>query len=378
MYTHVELNIDRLLRDVEGRLAAQEGAAGRDESLRLEVMDALREAIARERRGLDPSFTVERERERRQNAEQLRGALEAIHGSVRPDEALDEVLKQLGRVVHADFSLVAVAEPGTGLRVAAVGGPENARLAGVLLADPRLDTASEERRAVRVRDAEAEGPLALAGAPALRSWVALPLLLEGDVVGMLVAGRLALDTFTDEDLLRAKAVAFWAAAALRRVQLQEQVRRYARLLEQVVEVDQRVFRGEGPEALSPAILEGACRIGGYRGGLLVLHTPRGPVVAASSGDALAGAVGRAAPADLASAAARRLSPARMLDVAESLGMELPAEQVYLVPLATPEGWVGCLALLDPNGESPEDRLLEAYASRAAAAWRHAALHHARP
>ena len=341
-------------------------------------MDALREAIARERRGLDPSFTVEWERERRQSAEQLRGALEAIHGSVRPDEALDEVLKQLGRVVHADFSLVAVAEPGTGLRVAAVNGAEAARLVGTILADPRLDAAGEERRAVRVRDAEAEGPLALAGAPPLRSWVALPLLLEGDVVGMLVAGRLALDTFTDEDLLRAKAVAFWAAAALRRVQLQDQVRRYATLLEQVVEVDQRVFRGEGPDALSPAILEGACRIGGYRGGLLVLQTPRGPVVAASSGDALAGAVGRNAPVDLASAGARRLPPARMLDVAESLGMELPAEQVFLVPLATPEGWVGCLALLDPNGESPEDRLLEAYASRAAAAWRHAALHHGRP
>jgi len=61
-----------------------------------------------------------------------------------------------------------------------------------------------------------------------------------------------------------------------------------------------------------------------------------------------------------------------------LGMQLPAEQVFLVPLATPDGWVGCLALLDPNGESPEDRLLEAYASCAAAAWRHAALQQRRP
>lgn len=377
MYTHAELNIDRLLRDVEGRLAALEGTAGPSEGLRHEVMDALREAIARERRGLDPSFTVELERERRRDAEQLRGALEAIHGSVRPDEALDEVLKQLGRVVHADFSLVAVAEPGTGLRVAAVGGAGAAPIVGALVVDPRLDAASEERRAVRVGDAEAEGPLALVGAPRLRSWVALPLLLEGDLVGMLVAGRLALDAFTDEELARAKAVACWAAAALRRAQLQEQVRRYATMLEQVVEVDQRVFRGEGADALAPAILEGACRIGGYRGGMLVQQTPRGPVVAASSGEALVGSVGRKAPADLASAATRRLSPARMLDVAESLGMELPAEQVYLVPLATPDGWQGCLALLDPNGESPEDRLLEAYASRAAAAWRHAALHHDR-
>jgi hypothetical protein len=378
LYTHLDLNIDRLLHFVEGRLATLEGTTGLNEGLRDEVMDALREAIARERRGLDPSFTVEWERERRQNAEQLRGALEAIHGSVRPDEALVEVLKQLGRVVQVDFSLAAIAEPGTGLRVAAVGGAGSPRLVGAILADPRLDAAREERQTLRVRDAEAEGPLDLAGAPALRSWVALPLLLEGDVVGMLVAGRLALDAFSDEDLVRVKAVAFWAAAALRRVQLQDQVRRYATLLEQVVEVDQRVFRGEGPDALSPAILEGACRIGGYRGGLLVLQTPRGPVVAASTGDALAGAVGREAPADLASAGTRRLSAARMLDVAESLGMELPAEQVLLVPLATPEGWVGCLALFDPNGESPEDRLLEAYASRAAAAFRHAALHHSRP
>jgi hypothetical protein len=377
LYTHAELNIDRLLRDVEGRLAALEGTAGPSEGLRHEVMDALREAIARERRGLDPSFTVEDERERRRHAEELRGALEAIHGAVRPDEALDEVLKQLARVVHMDFALVAVAEPGGALRVEVVRGSGPASLVGATLEDPRLAALREEPRALRVADAEAEGRLALAGAPPLRSWLALPLLLEGDVVGLLVAGRLALDSFTDEELLRTKAVAFWAAAAIRRVQLQAQVRRYATLLEQVVDVDQRVFRGEGPDALSPAILEGACRIGGYRGGMLVVQTPRGPVVAAASGEAFAAALRRPAPSDLASTVARRLPAARMLDVAESLGVELPAEQVYLVPLATADGWVGCLVLLDPNGESPEDRLLEAYASRAAAAFSHASLHHGR-
>jgi putative methionine-R-sulfoxide reductase with GAF domain len=372
------LNIDRLLRDVEGRLAAMAGAVGHDEAHRREVMDALREAVARERLRLDPETTVERERERRQHAEELRGALEAVHGSVRPEEALDEVLKQLGRVVHVDVVVVAVAEPGGGLRVAAVRGASPAGLVGSLLADPRLDAAREERQAVRVADAEAEGALGLAGAPALRSWVALPLLVEGDVVGLLVAGREALDTFTDDELLRAKAVAFWGGAALHRVQQLDQLRRYATLLEQVVDMGQRVFEGEGPDALSPAILDGACRIGGYRGGMLVLQTPRGPVVAATLGESLAGALGRPAPADLASTTTRRLPATRMLDVAEALGMELPAEQVYLVPLATPDGWVGCLALLDPNGESPEDRLLEAYASRAAAAWRHAALHAGRP
>jgi hypothetical protein len=67
----------------------------------------------------------------------------------------------------------------------------------------------------------------------------------------------------------------------------------------------------------------------------------------------------------------------MLEVAEALGTELPTEQTYLVPLATPDAYVGCLVLPDPNGKSPDDRLMEAYASRAAAAWRHANLHHDR-
>jgi len=368
------LNIDRLLRDIEGRLADW------DEPERLEVMDLLREAIARERRALDPSFTVESERERRRHAEELRGALEAIHRSVRSPEALEEVLKQLERVVPTDFAVLAVAEPGAGLRIAAVRGAELAVFEGALLADDaRVSQAREQRVAVAVSDAEAQAaPFPLVGAPSLRCWMALPLLLEGDEVGMLVAGRHAQDGFSAEELQRAKAVASWTAATLRRVQQLDQIRRYASLLEQVADVDQRVFTGEAPEALAAAIVEGACRVGGYRGGLLVLQTPRGPVVAATAGEGFTGAQGRTAPADLASTTTRRLPAARMLDVAESLGMELPAEQTYLVPLVAPDGYVGCLALLDPNGESPDDRLLEAYGSRTALAYRHAVERHGRP
>ena len=364
------MNIDRLLRDVESRLGAW------DEPRRLEMMDVLREAWARERRGLDPSFTVERERERRQNAEELKDALEAIHRPVRSSEALDEALKQLERVVPSDFSALAVAEPGAGLRIAAVRGAESAVFAGALLADdPRIGRAREERVAVTVRDSEAEAaPFPVLGAPAQRCWMALPLLLEGELVGMLMAGRHSLDTFSAEDQQRAKAVAFWTAATLGRVQQLDQLRRYATLLEQVADVDQRVFRGGQPEAVLPAILEGACRIGSYRGGLLVLQTPHGPVVAASHGEGFAAAVGRGAPAELASTAARRLPAARLLDIAEALGVELPAEQTYLVPLVAPDAYVGCLALLDPNGESPDDRLIESFAARTALAYRYAVLH----
>jgi hypothetical protein len=366
------LNIDRLLHDVEGRLAGLAGEVGRDEARRREVMDALREAVRRERLRLDPETTVERERERRQQAEELRAALEAVHGSARPEESLEEALKQIERVVQADFAAVAAAEPGGALRVAAVRGSPAAGIVGALLCDRRADEALAERREVRAAG-EAEAALGLAHAPALRSWVALPLLLEGDAVGVLVAGRAALDGFTDDEVLRAKAVAFWAAAALVRVQHLDQLRRYSTLLEQVVDVALHVFEGEAADALCRRILDGACRIGRYPGGLLVVETSGGPVVSAASGQGLAAAVGRAAPAQLLSTGARRLSADEVPGVVEPLDIPLPADQLFVVPLATPDGTGGCFVLLDPNGESPEDRLLDSYASRVAAAWRHASL-----
>src|SRR5438034_595513 len=53
------MNTERLIREVEKRLG------GVRDTDRAEILDALREEIARERRWLDPSPTIEGERERR-------------------------------------------------------------------------------------------------------------------------------------------------------------------------------------------------------------------------------------------------------------------------------------------------------------------------
>ncbi len=121
-----------------------------------------------------------------------------------------------------------------------------------------------------------------------------------------------------------------------------------------------------------AILEGASKGGNYTGGLLILESPRGPVVAATSGEGFSDAEGRAAPADLAATATRRLPASRTPEVGAALGIDLPAHPMYLVALNTSDAHVGTLALLDPDGETPDDRLMEAYGSRAATAYRHAA------
>src|SRR5438045_3153551 len=99
------MNTDRLLREIERRLADL------PERARAEAIDAVREEIARDRRRLDPSSTVETERERRIEAETLREVLEAINRQASLEDTMQEVLKQLSRIVAFDSCSVALADP---------------------------------------------------------------------------------------------------------------------------------------------------------------------------------------------------------------------------------------------------------------------------
>jgi hypothetical protein len=85
-------------------------------------------------------------------------------------------------------------------------------------------------------------------------------------------------------------------------------------------------------------------------------------------------VGRVAPAALDVRKTQRLGAQNTPGVGEQLNVTLPAVGLYLVPVATADTHVGAITLLDPNGESEDDRLMEAYASRAATAYLHALSH----
>jgi hypothetical protein len=357
------MNTERLIRALDVRLAHLR------EADRKEVEDALREEVARERRWVDPELTVEAERERRVDAETLRDVLEAIVRQVRLEDTIEEVLKQLARVVSYDFSALALVDPGDLFRVrAARGSAVPGPLVGSTFPVP-TDQPPEERWPVSVGDTESDPrPIPIPGAPALRSWAGLPLLVEGDVIGLVCFGRRQADPYLDADLHRARTILFSAAAVIRKGQLLEQVRRYAMLMEQVVVVDQLVYSGAAPPKVARAILEGANQFGNYKGGLLVLATPEGPRVAAAMGDGWEGVEGQLVAQDLATSTARRLQATRVLQLGAALGRELPSEQMFLVPVATSDTLVGTLALVDPDGESPDDRLMESFASRAASAY----------
>jgi len=358
------MDIERLLRDVEKRLE------GRDAALVADVQDALREAVARARRRLDPSLTVETERERRLEAETLREVLEALQRHGRLDEIAREILKQASRLLTFDSCLVAILEVDGSWRVLAVRGfPEPGRAVGLRVHDALFDAVRDSGLQLSLPDAVADARYRpLPGAPEIHAWAGIPLRMEGEAVGLIVLGRTTSDRFDDEDLHRVRALAFSAAAALRNAQALERVRRYATLMEKVVALDQLAFRSEGPSAIAAAVVEGALAIGNYRGGLFVTRAGDTVRFAAVVGDDIAGLVGRPAPEELLAGETSRWPRDRCDALAARLGVPLPARFVYLVPLAAESEHPACLALLDPDDETPDDRLMESYASRAATAW----------
>jgi len=359
------MSAERVLREIEKRLGSLPKAQ------RDEVLDAVREELAQDRRKANLGLTVESERERRMEAETLREVLEAINRQARLRETIDEVLKQLSRVVSFDSCSLAVVEPDGRLRIVGARGFEDPdRIAGLSFRDPLSDAIREERVALSLADvSQDERFVKIAGTEEIRSWAGIPLLVEGDVVGLISLDRRRVHPFDDDEMHRVKLVAFSAAAAIRKDQLLEQVRRYATVMESVVAVDQAVFAGQPPAAVLEAILDGALRVGTHEGGLLVLE--KGARVAVARGEALAGHAGRPAPKELLVRSATRFPLEAAAAAFRAASLTPPPAPLYAVPIASADTYVGALALLDPDGETLDDRLMESYASRAAAAYLHA-------
>ena len=363
------MDMERLLREVEKRLG------GLDEAHRSEALDAMREEISRERRRMTLSFTVEAERERRVEAETLKDVLEAINRQARLEDTIEEVLKQLARIVTFDSCSLALADTEGRFRIiAARGFPDPNKIIGVTFRDPVSDAIRENRWPMPISDVQSDDRFVkVEGTGPIRSWAGIPLLVEGEVIGLLSLDRHRVDPFEEEDMHRAKAVVFSAAAAIRKAQLLEQIRRYAALLERVVAVDQAVFSGEPVATVGRVLLEGAMTLAESPGGLLVTAGSKGPRVAAALGDAFKSATGREAPPELSAVATTRLGTSWVAGVGSALGLSLPTQGMLLVPLPGPDGPVGTLVLLDPpHGVRSDDRLVEAYASRAVTAYLHAA------
>jgi hypothetical protein len=73
--------------------------------------------------------------------------------------------------------------------------------------------------------------------------------------------------------------------------------------------------------------------------------------------------------------ATRFTQAAAAEAFRAAGLTAPPGPLYAVPIASADTYVGALVLLDPDGETPDDRLMDSYASRAATAYLHAVRGH---
>src|SRR5262245_10500986 len=185
------MDIDRLLRELEKRLADV------PDDQRAEVLDAVREAAAQERRRSVRELTVEAERERRVEAETLREVLEAINRQARLEETIGEVLKQLSRIVRFDSCSLALTEPDGRFRIIAVRGfPQPSEVIGIAFRDPLTDQIRENRWPIALSDVQDDDRFVkIAGTDPIRSWAGVPLLVEGEVIGILCLDRHRVDPF---------------------------------------------------------------------------------------------------------------------------------------------------------------------------------------
>ena len=352
-----------------------EGAAGRDEGSASRSWTPCARRSPASGGGLDPSFTVERERERRQNAEQLRGRPRG-HPRLRAPRRGARRGAEAARPGGAR-GLRPGGGRGAGGRPARRG-RERSRGARASWArsspTPASTRRGEERRAVRVARRRGRGAAGARrrAAPALVGGASAP---PGGGRGGDACGRPP-GRSTPSPTRTCCAPRRWPSGPRRRCAASSCRTRCAvtrRCSSRWWRSTSGSSAARAPTRSPPRSSRGRAASAATAGGCSSCRRRGGRWWPRAPGDALAGAVGRPAPADLAVGGGA--PPLRRPDAGRGrVARHGAAGRAGLSSCRSrrADGWVGCLALLDPNGESPEDRLLEAYASRAAAAWRHAA------
>jgi len=207
-----------------------------DDQVRLASLFADQAATAIEKARL-----LEAERAARSQTEVLREAAQVMGASLEVDQILRLILAQLHRVLVYDTASVLVLREGdTPDLVAVAGYGDNdyvSRTAGRMLQkSPILNQMSQRLEPVVSGDVrELEGWIWIPGAEHVRSFLGVPLVTHGRMIGALMVDHSEPGFFGDRELQVVQALALHAAQALDNAQLFEQTRRLKAFNESIVQ-----------------------------------------------------------------------------------------------------------------------------------------------
>ncbi|NTU80671.1 MAG: GAF domain-containing protein [Chloroflexales bacterium] len=211
---------DRLLGIL--KLAATTPAAFSEEHRAIVAEVSAQLAIA-----LQNAQLLERERAARQIAETLQAASTALARSLDLEHVLEALLDALGRLISFDSASVLLREDETHFRVHTLRGYERwtelQHVQGL-----RLDTRESGvlhrlvagGRSIVIADTQLDpGWQPLPGTEHIRSWLGVPLIAQGQFVGLFSIDRVTPNTISDEDGRLAEALAATAGTAITNARL---------------------------------------------------------------------------------------------------------------------------------------------------------------
>lgn len=199
-----------------------------------------------------------------------------IHSTLDPEEALNLILREAVRVMRASSGSAVLINPTNGLLEiqASQGLPSNARQLKLRVGEGITGWVARSGKPARVSDVRADPRYIIANTK-VRSELAVPLAVEGEVRGVLNVDSDRLDAFSSADQELLEALAVQAAKVIHTTWLYEQLRLKARLFESLVSVGQTINSTLNvDDALQVITREGAQLMGARMCSLLLLDDSR--------------------------------------------------------------------------------------------------------
>jgi PAS domain S-box-containing protein len=207
---------------------------------------------------------LEAERGARRQAETLCAANLALTQSLDLDAILATLLDYLGQLVPYDSASVMLVEPDSHLAaVCATRGYERwtdpeltRRIRFDLSAKPWLLTLMKTQQSILLADIETEPDWErVAGSEHIRNWLGVPLVVNGQVIGLYSLDKTTPGFFTKEHRRLAEALAAQAAVTIQNARLHQQVQRRLQELTAVYQASQRLQQLSTLEALAQAVIQ---------------------------------------------------------------------------------------------------------------------------
>ncbi|MCZ7572922.1 MAG: GAF domain-containing protein [Ardenticatenaceae bacterium] len=220
----------------------------------------------------------EAEQHRRQIADRLREATAVVSSDLALDSVLDRILDGLGTVVPYTSASVQLLEADSQhvMVIASRGFSEN--VVGMRFAingSTPNTSVIRNARPLMIPDVQQEWPLFRIFSTVIRSWLGVPLVVKGQVIGMITLDRTEVDAFCEEEIGLATAFADHAAVAIEHARLFKQSEQQVRQLQALYETSLQLNLAHDLQAMFDRCIDVLERVTGVnRAALFVLDDTR--------------------------------------------------------------------------------------------------------